>query len=118
MSRTSTGIGINSGAMRERVIIQSQTTNRDSSGDPLPTWSTFASRRAEILRTPGHEIFAAAQRNGRVPTLFRLRALEGVRPAMRLLCRGRVYNITSAIDPTQRGEELVIYTEELVEETP
>lgn len=117
--KTSTGIGINSGAMRERVIIQTRTTTQDSSGDPLPTWSQFASRRAEIVRFPyGKEIFASAERHGRVQTLFRLRKLEGVVPAMRLLCRGKVYNIISATDPTGRDEELIVYTEELVEQTP
>lgn len=120
MSRTSTGIGINPGAMRERVIIQTRTTTQDSSGDPLPVWSQFASRRGEIVRTPGKEVFSStsAERVATVPTLFRLRKLDGVSPAMRLLCRGRIYDIISAIDPTGRGEELLVYTQELVEKTP
>lgn len=116
--KTSTGIGINSGAMRERVVIQSRSTTLDSSGEQLNTWTLFSTRRAEVVRTYGREIFASAARQARVPTLFRLRKLEGVLPGMRLLCRGKLYDIISAIDPTGRDEELLITTEEIVGETP
>lgn len=116
--KTSTGIGINPGAMREQVMIQSRSTSQDSSGDPLLVWTTFATVRAEVVRTPGKEVFSALERLARVPTLFRLRFLAGVEPSMRLLCRNRVFNITSAIDPTGRDEELLVYTQELVENVP
>lgn len=106
------------GAMRHVVKIQKQSTAQDSTGQNVLAWTTFAERRAAVQRTPGNEVFASAVRNGRVPTVFRLRYLTGVSPAMRIVMDDKVYNIISAADPSGTGEELVITAEELVAEAP
>lgn len=109
---------MNPGRMRHTVRIEARSTTRDAAGEPKLEWSIFAApRRAELVRTPGTEIFAQG-RNGRVPTVFKLRHLDGVLPQMRLLFRDKVYNILSAIDPDGCRAELLVTTEELVEETP
>ena len=114
---------LNLGEMRHVVRIEQRSTAQSSSGDPLLSWSPFASRRrAAIMATPGREFFASAERQGRIPTVFQLRYLAGVTPAMRLI-RERdgvdvVYKILSAIDPDQLRVELVITCEELVGVTP
>lgn len=105
------------GPMRHRVTIQERSAAVDAAGQPLNTWTTFASRWAAIERTPGNEVFASAQRNGRVPVVFRLRYLSGVMPSMRLVFGTKVHNILSAIDQAGMGEELLITCEELVEES-
>lgn len=107
---------VNAGALRHQVRIEKQSTSRDAAGQPLEQWTLFALRRAAIQRTPGSEIFAAQERNGRVPTVFRLRWVDGVLPAMRLLFGGKVYDIQSATDPDGLKDELVISALELVEE--
>ena len=104
--------------MRHRVTIQRRATGTDAAGGVLNSWEDFASRLASIDRAVGSEVWASAQRSGRVPTVFRLRYLEGVTPAMRLLFGGQAYNITSVVDQEGRKAELVITAEELVEETP
>jgi len=107
---------VNPGQMRHQVRIEQRSTAQDSAGDQVLTWSLVAERRASIDRTPGSEVWASAQRNARVPTVFRLRYLTGVMPAMRLICSGKVFDIVSAIDPDGRGAELVVTALELVEE--
>lgn len=104
------------GALRESVTIQKRSTSQDGVGEQVHTWSTFEERRAELMKTPGSEAWAAQQRNARVPTTFRLRYLAGVEPGMRLIWSTRVHDIRSAIDPTGRKEELIISAEELVGE--
>jgi len=117
--KPTTGQGINPGAMREQLTLQKRSTQQGPSGEPLLQWTVFAVVRAEVLRMPGKEIFAAAERNARVPTSFKLRWLDGVLPEMRAVdLHLRVYNIKSAIDPTGRREELLVTCEELVEESP
>lgn len=116
--KPTTGLGINPGAMREQVRLESRSTAQDTVGEQILTWSLFALRRAEVVRTPGKELWASMERNGRVPTMWKLRWLDGVLPAMRLICRGKVYNIVSALDPTGRQEELLITSEELVGDSP
>ena len=104
------------GDMRHQVRLEERTTLQDAAGEPQLTWNLVAERRASIERSPGREVWASAQRSGRVPTVFRLRYLDGVTPAMRLIFDGKVYDILSAIDQAGRGEELLITAEEHVEE--
>ncbi len=106
---------VDAGAMRHQVRIEQRSTTQDAAGEPVNTWTLFAERRAELVRAPGREIWASAQRNGRVPVVFRLRYLAGVLPQMRLVFDGRTHNILSAVDQAGREEELVIAAEELVE---
>ncbi len=108
---------ISAGRMREVVRIEQRSPTQDAAGEFLLNWTLFAQRRAEIVRTPGREVWSSSERQGRVPTLFRLRYLDGVMPAMRLICNAKVYDIISAIDPDGLGAELVLTTEELVEAT-
>lgn len=109
---------VRAGEMRHSVRLEQRTTQQDAAGQQEATWLLFAERRAAIQRTPGSEVFASGARNARVPTVFRLRYLAGVTPAMRLVHAGKVFNILSAIDQGGRGEELIITSEELVEAAP
>lgn len=109
---------MNPGELRHKVQIQTRSTVQDSAGEPQLVWNLFATRRAALERTPGKEVFTSNERQGRVPTTFRLRYLAGVLPAMRLLHGTHVYDILSAIDPDGMGAELVVTCELHVEETP
>ncbi len=113
---------IRPGDLRHVVRLERPVTTQDAAGEQSSGWTLFARRRAAIARTPGREVFASAERQGRVPTVFRLRYLADVAPSMRLIHvrdgSERVFNILSAIDPDGLGVELLISAEELVEETP
>jgi SPP1 family predicted phage head-tail adaptor len=102
--------------MRHRVTLQRRATGTDAAGGVLNAWEDFATRRASLDRAAGSEVWASAQRSGRVPAVFRLRYLAGVEPGMRLVFDGRPHNILSAVDQEGRRAELVITTEELVDE--
>lgn len=106
---------VRAGDMKHRIKIQQRSTTQDAAGEPANTWTLFAERWAAIERTPGNETWASAQRSGRVPTVFRLRYLAGVTPAMRVVFGGKVLNVLSAVDQAGRKEELLITAEELVE---
>lgn len=107
---------IDAGAMRHVVRIERQSTAQDAAGQQVDTWITHAERRAAVERAPGREVWASAQRGGRVPALFRLRWLEGVVPGMRLIHEEKVHDILSATDPDGRREALLITAEERVED--
>jgi SPP1 family predicted phage head-tail adaptor len=104
--------------MRHRVTLQQRVQGVDAAGGVRHMWATFAVRWAAVDRAAGSEVWASAQRSGRVPAVFRLRYLAGVTPGMRVLFDGRVYNILSAVDQAGRREELTLTAEELVEEVP
>lgn len=109
---------VRAGEMRHQVVIQQRSTTQDSAGEASTVWTTFAAVRAALERAPGREVWASAQRSGRVPVVFRLRYLADVTPAMRIYFAGKVHNILSAVDVAGRKEELLITAEELVEVAP
>ena len=109
---------INAGRMRETVRIEQRTAALSSFGEQQATWELFAERRAEIVRSPGREVLNADQRQGRVPTVFKLRWLEGVLPEMRLIHDEKLFDIESAIDPDGLGRELLVTAVEHVEAVP
>jgi SPP1 family predicted phage head-tail adaptor len=104
--------------MRHQLTLQVRVTAQDSAGEPLLSWSDFATRRCAVEYAPGSELWVSAQRQARVPTVFRLRYLDGVTPSMRVVFNGKVFNVLSAVDQESRHEELVITAEELVGVTP
>ena len=108
---------MNPGQLRHTVRIERRSSTQDAAGEQVNSWSLVFHKRAALVRTPGREVFAAAERQGRVPTVFKLRFVEGVLPEMRLIHGGKVFDIVSAIDPTGMRAELHITAEEHVEES-
>jgi SPP1 family predicted phage head-tail adaptor len=111
-------MAIRAGELDTRISIEVRSTTQDAAGEPAVEWQPFAQRWASIERTPGSEVWASAQRSGRVPTVFRLRYLDGVKPAMRVVVGTSVYDIKSVVRPSGRAPDMLLVTEELVEAAP
>jgi SPP1 family predicted phage head-tail adaptor len=109
---------IRAGELRHRIELQERATTQDAAGEPASTWETFAQVWAALERTPGSEVWASAQRNARVPTVFRIRHVDGARPDMRVVLGARVYDVKSVVDPTGRGAEMQLVCDEIVEAVP
>ena len=113
---------LNPGLMRFSLRIDQRSSSQDASGGQVDVWNQFHTCRAQIERTPGSEIWDANQRQGRVPVVFGIRYFPGVLPSMRVIFKRdgieKVHNIISAIDPDGLRVELLLTTQELVEEVP
>lgn len=73
------------GRLRHRVVIEQRTEGTaDAFGAPALTWTTFATRWADVRPLQGRELFAAQQVQANVSHAVRLRHLAGVLPDMRL----------------------------------
>jgi SPP1 family predicted phage head-tail adaptor len=104
------------GDLDKRVQIIKLVTTQDESGAQVNTWEPVAECWAALAQTPGSEAFASGQRSGRVPTVFRLRVRNDVRPAMRLVWADRTFNIESVVLQRRITGDMMITAEELVEE--
>jgi SPP1 family predicted phage head-tail adaptor len=111
-------VSIRAGDLDTRVRIERRSTVQDAAGEPALAWELVAERWGSIERTPGSEVWASAQRSGRVPTVFRLRYLADVVPAMRVVVGARVYDIGSVVRPSGRAADMLLVTDELVEAAP
>lgn len=108
----------NAGAMRDVVRIEQRSSSQDNAGEQVAIWSLVCERRAEKLPYPGSEVWSSKERVARIPTLFKMRWPKEVTvlPQMRLICKGRLYNIISAVDVDGRAVDLLLSCEELVSE--
>jgi head-tail adaptor len=110
---------VRAGEMRHQVELQVQSSSQN------PTHRPAAQQLVDVRHPAGGggsitRVRDLGERAAEwpVPVVFRLRYLDGVTSAMRLVFEGRVHNILSAIDQEALGEELVITAEELVGEAP
>lgn len=108
---------IRAGDLDTRIRIERRSANQDAAGEPELTWELVEERWAALERTPGSEVWASAQRNGRVPTVFRIRYLPDVRSEMRVVVDDRVFDIKSVVRPRGRSSDLLLVTDELVEQS-
>jgi SPP1 family predicted phage head-tail adaptor len=103
------------GTLRQRITIQSATTAADASGQLTETWSTYATRWAEVLPTAGGEQQRGMQRRAEVTHVLKLHhdsLTAAVTPRMRALWLGRTLNFLRAYDPDGRGRTVEIEARE------
>ena len=91
------------GALDRRITIQSFSEVQDASGQPIPTWSTFATVWAERKDVRGNERFAAQQEIATRTATFRIRWLSGVNEEMRIVDGNTVWDILGIADNQRQG---------------
>lgn len=103
------------GRLRHRIVLEQPTTTRSAAtGEPVDTWTIFASRHAEVRPLNGRAYFAARQHAADVTHEVELRYLAGVDRTMRVSYDGRVLEIESVIDLGERRRELLLMCRERV----
>lgn len=85
------------GDLRHRITLQKLTNTVNENGFELETWEDVKTVWAAASNLHGREYFAAAAVQAENTVKFTIRYLEGLDTAMRILFRGKQYNIT-AID--------------------
>ena len=96
-----------SGELRFRLTIERATEARDSLGQAIETWTTFAVVPGALRPLSGRERLLSAQPVAETTHRARIRYLSGVTPKMRISFAGKVYHITYVADDN-RGRELTL----------
>jgi SPP1 family predicted phage head-tail adaptor len=109
-------MSIRAGDLRHRIRIDQRSTARDEAGGQSLVWTEVATIWAALERTPGSEVWASAQRQGRVPVVFRCRYRAGVTSSMRVVFDDLAHDIRSVVDPSGKRAEMLLVTDEHVEE--
>ena len=108
------------GALRARVAIQQRALAQDASGALAATWSTLGTVWADVRSIGGFERLAPQLDQTVATATHTARMRKGaqgitLRPSMRLLWDGRIFEITSVLDPDNRGAQQLVMLFEIVE---
>ncbi|MBD7967763.1 phage head closure protein [Paenibacillus gallinarum] len=109
---------MNPAKLNKRITLQKKVTGEDNSGYPTPgagEWEEVISIYASRKPIRGREFFAAAAAQAENTVRFEIRYRSGITPDMRLVCEGRIYNITAVLDDVygDRTETHLMTTEVL-----
>jgi|FLOH01.1.fsa_nt_gi SPP1 family predicted phage head-tail adaptor len=100
------------GRLNSAIIIESKTEVINTVGEPIETWSTFTSIRAEVRTQSGKEFISAKAQHSELSHVITCRYISGVNSKMRINNGGEYYNILSVFDPSSRKREMRIYCSE------
>lgn len=97
------------GKLNKRITIQTISITRDTDGAELKGWTDFASVWASIQPLTGKEYFDASQSiDNVVNSKITIRYRAGIKPDMRIMYNGVVYEITSIINPNENNQYLLL----------
>ena len=102
---------MNAGILRDRVTVQQATENRNSLGESILSYSTFAEVSASVQGVSAREFLLAGQQQVEVSHRVKMRYLTGLTPQMRLLWRGRTLEIISILEHENRSVHELICQE-------
>lgn len=102
---------INAGSLRERVTVQQASEVRNTLGETVLSWSTFAERWASVDGVSARESLAFGQQQIDVTHRVRLRYLAGLTQNMRIQWRGRTLEIISLLEHNNRSEHELLCQE-------
>lgn len=103
------------GKLRHELTIEQYSVANDSTGDPVKSWSNFATGWwASIEPVAGRETFAAQQVLAGVTHMVKGRYLAGLVATMRLKYGARYFRVEAVRDVEERGREMWLQCTEIV----
>ncbi len=95
------------GRLRHLVDIQQKSVTRNTFGEEVVVWASFADDIwAAVEPIRGQEFIALRQQGSELSTRIRCRYVPGVTPSMRVRFGDEAYEIQEVISPHERDREL------------
>lgn len=102
------------GKLRHRVTLQELVKTDDGYGGIVETWQDVATVWAAIKPLRGNERYTAQQVQSELSHKITIRYQAGIKPQMKLLYKGRTFEIESVIDIEERHQWLELLCSEVV----
>lgn len=100
-------MSLDAGKLRHRVVLQERLTEQDTdTGDMEETWSTVATIWAAVEPMSARELLAADAVQSKLTTRIVIRTRE-VDYSMRIVYRGKNYNIEGVVPDKESGLEYI-----------
>jgi len=94
------------GTLDKRVQIDSRVEADDEAGEPIVTWTPFATVWGAIEPQRGREFVTEAQPHAQGDVRIRIRYLPGVQEKMRASCAGVLYDVQAVLDLKESHDEM------------
>lgn len=104
-----------SGRLRHKIVIETVTENRTSTGSISESWATHATVRAGVEPLMGREYQAAQAVTTANQVKFRIRYLSTVTTKMRINYDSKYYDIQSIQIPNDINKEMILMGVEYVD---
>lgn len=99
------------GSLWTRVTIEQATETRNAVGEPVLTWSTFATVWADVQSLSSREMERYGETVGFMTHRVRIRYLSGLTSAMRIQYRSRTLEIGQILERDRLWHQEIICTE-------
>lgn len=96
------------GEIRHRITIQNLSTEINENGFEVEQWCHYKTVWAAVTNLHGREYYAAAAINAQNTVKFTIRYIEDIENSMRILFKGKTYNITSIDNIKYRNQYIEI----------
>lgn len=83
------------GELKHRIIFQKLVTDTNENGFEMEDWQDYKTVWAAITNLHGREYFEAAAVKAENTVKFKIRYIQNIEPTMRIIFKGKRYNITS-----------------------
>jgi len=100
------------GTLRHLGSIEVYTETVDAVGGVTKVWTEFSKVWCAINPLRGDEKYVSAEKHARATHQVTMRYLHGVNPKMRLLCRGREFEVIASINVGERDKMMQLLVEE------
>jgi len=103
------------GKLKHLGVIEAYTESKNSVGEVIKTWSEFAKVRCDIKPLNGNEKYVSKEKHATATHQVIIRFIDGVNPKMRLVARGRIFEIESALNVNEQDRMMQLIVKEEVE---
>ena len=100
------------GTLRHAGSIEEYTQTVDGFGGVTKVWTEFSKVWCAINPLRGTEKYVSAEKHATATHQVTIRYLDGVEPKMRLLSRGREFEVISVINVGERDKMMQLIVEE------
>jgi SPP1 family predicted phage head-tail adaptor len=100
------------GRLRHTGSIEKLVKGKDDMGGAIKQWQPFSKVWCEIKPMNGDESFASHEKHATATHHVLIRYLKGVEPKMRLVSRGRVFEIKAVLNVSERDIAMRLIVEE------
>ena len=100
------------GKLRHLGSIEDYTETVNSFGETVKTWSEFSKVWCDIRPLNGNEKYVSAEKHATATHQVIIRYLAGVNPKMRLVARGRTFEITAVLNINEQDKMMQLIVEE------